>query len=63
MEEFDFDNINSEDPARFKGFLIQTYNQSKLANLLFTLGLDKRLKGANVTVNVLHSGVIQTEIL
>ena len=63
VKEFDFDNFNNKDPARFKGFLTQTYNQSKLANVLFTLGLDKRLKGTNVTVNVLHPGVIQTEIL
>ena len=39
------------------------YVQSKLANVLFTLGLDKRLKGTNVTVNVLHPGVIKTEIM
>ena len=32
------------------------------ANVLFTLGLHKRLEGTNVTVNVLHPGVIKTEL-
>ena len=59
IKRFDFDNINSKDPARFKGMLNIAYVQSKLANVLFTLGLDKRLKGTNVTVNVLHPGVIK----
>ena len=63
IKKFDFDNINSKDPARFKGMLNTAYIQSKLANALFTLGLDKRLKGTNVTVNVLHPGVIKTEIM
>ena len=63
VKKFDFDNVNNKDPARFKGMLNVAYIQSKLANVLFTLGLDKRLKGTNVTVNVLHPGVIRTELL
>jgi retinol dehydrogenase-13 len=63
VKKFDFDNINSKDPSRFKGMLNAAYVQSKLANVLFTLGLDRHLKGTNVTVNVLHPGVIRTELL
>ena len=63
MKRFDFDNFNSKDPARFQGLLTKAYYQSKLANVLFTLGLDKQLKGSNVSVNALHPGVIQTRIL
>lgn len=36
------------------------YCQSKLANILFTYALARRLKGNGVTVNCLHPGVAQT---
>ena len=38
------------------------YSQSKMANMLFTTGLAKRLKGSGVTVNAVHPGVIVTEV-
>ena len=63
VKKLDFDDVNRKDPSRFKGMLNAAYIQSKLANVLFTLGLERRLKGTNVTVNVLHPGVIQTELL
>ncbi|KAJ6643777.1 Retinol dehydrogenase 12 [Pseudolycoriella hygida] len=38
------------------------YCQSKLANILFTRELAKRLRGTNVTANSLHPGVVRTEL-
>ena len=38
------------------------YNQSKLANVLFTIALAKRLEGTKVTVNAVHPGVVATEL-
>ena len=39
-----------------------SYNQSKLANVLYTCDLAQRLQGTGVTVNCLHPGVIHTRI-
>jgi NAD(P)-dependent dehydrogenase (short-subunit alcohol dehydrogenase family) len=39
------------------------YAQSKLANVLFTYELARRLEGSGVTVNCLHPGVIDTKLL
>jgi len=38
------------------------YNQSKLANVLFTRQLAQNLKGTGVTVNCLHPGVVATDL-
>lgn len=35
-----------------------SYGQSKLANILFTRELAKRLEGSGVTANSLHPGVV-----
>ncbi|MFQ5482794.1 MAG: SDR family oxidoreductase [Nitrospinaceae bacterium] len=40
---------------------MEVYAASKLANILFTYALARRLKGGRVTVNCLHPGVVATE--
>ncbi|XP_030650271.1 retinol dehydrogenase 12-like [Chanos chanos] len=53
-----FDDINLD-----KDYTPQkAYRQSKLANVLFTRELAKRLQGTGVTVYSLHPGVIRTEL-
>ena len=44
----------------YNGF--QAYGQSKLANVLFTYELARRLEGAQVTANALHPGFVATDI-
>ncbi len=51
-----FDDLNSE--RRYRGFRV--YGQTKLANILFTYELARRLKGSGVTANCLHPGLIAT---
>lgn len=38
------------------------YSQSKLANILFTKELNRRLEGTGVTCYAVHPGVVQTEL-
>jgi retinol dehydrogenase-14 len=40
----------------------QAYCGSKLANVLFTMGLAKRLEGTRVTANCAHPGVIRSRL-
>ncbi|XP_037043902.1 retinol dehydrogenase 12-like isoform X1 [Bradysia coprophila] len=40
----------------------QAYSQSKLANVLFTKSLAKRLEGTGVTVNAVHPGIVRTNL-
>ena len=53
-----FDNINSE--TIYEKW--DAYGQSKLANILFTRELAKRLDGTGVTVNSLHPGFVFTDL-
>ncbi len=40
----------------------QAYAASKLANVLFTRALARRLEGSDITVNALHPGVVRTRL-
>jgi|APTNR8051073442_1049403.scaffolds.fasta_scaffold02709_8 NAD(P)-dependent dehydrogenase (short-subunit alcohol dehydrogenase family) len=54
----DFDNLQGE--RRYNRWL--AYKRSKLANLLFTYELARRLEGHTVTVNAVHPGFVATDI-
>jgi NAD(P)-dependent dehydrogenase (short-subunit alcohol dehydrogenase family) len=56
--------IDAEDlglARRYTGY--GAYSTSKLANVLFTVALARRLAGTPVTANCLHPGVISTKLL
>jgi NAD(P)-dependent dehydrogenase (short-subunit alcohol dehydrogenase family) len=53
-----FDDLQGE--KSYSG--MAAYRQSKLANILFTYELARRLEGTRVMVNCLHPGVIATNI-
>lgn len=40
----------------------KAYGRTKFANVLFTYELARRLEGSGVTANVLHPGLVQTDI-
>jgi len=51
-----FDDLQSE-----KNYAaMDAYSQSKLANILFTRSLAKRLEGSGVTVNAVHPGPVRS---
>lgn len=53
--------MNFDDLQMEKGYAgLAAYQQSKLANILFTYELARKLEGSKVTTNVLHPGLIQT---
>jgi NAD(P)-dependent dehydrogenase (short-subunit alcohol dehydrogenase family) len=53
--------INFEDVEGKKSYsAFRNYGQSKLANILFTLELARRLEGSGVTANCLHPGFVAT---
>ncbi|HZY94013.1 MAG TPA: SDR family oxidoreductase [Candidatus Bathyarchaeia archaeon] len=54
--EINFEDLMGE--KKFSSF--QAYGRSKLANVLFTYELAKKLEGTRVTVNCLHPGVVRT---
>ncbi len=55
--------INFDDLMVTRSYSMFTaYGQSKLANILFTKELSRRLAGRKVTANSLHPGVVATRI-
>jgi NAD(P)-dependent dehydrogenase (short-subunit alcohol dehydrogenase family) len=54
--KMNFDDLMGE--KKYSGF--GAYSQSKLANILFTYELDRRLAGTGTTTNALHPGFVAT---
>jgi NAD(P)-dependent dehydrogenase (short-subunit alcohol dehydrogenase family) len=53
-----FDDLQGE--GKYSGF--RAYNQSKLAMILFTYELARRLEGTGVSANCVHPGVVVTNL-
>jgi NAD(P)-dependent dehydrogenase (short-subunit alcohol dehydrogenase family) len=56
MGKIDFDDLMGEGTYSGQG----AYNQSKLANVMFTYELARRLEGSGVTATALHPGMTST---
>jgi NAD(P)-dependent dehydrogenase (short-subunit alcohol dehydrogenase family) len=55
--------LDFEDLGFERGYgIMKAYSRSKLANVLFTTELARRLDGKGVTVNALHPGAVATHI-
>ena len=54
----DFDNLRGEGVFDAQ----EAYGRSKLANALFSLELATRLEGSSITSNVIHPGLVKTNI-
>ena len=59
VEGIDFDNLRGEGEHD----AMEAYGRSKLANALFSLELARRLQGTDVTSNVVHPGLVKTNIV
>jgi len=57
-QELDFDDLQARRGYR----LLKVYGRSKLANLLVTYELARRLEGSGVTINALHPGAVATDL-
>ena len=58
-QRLDFDDLMSEREYRHD----RVYGRTKLANILFTHELARRLEGSGVTANAVHPGVVATGLL
>jgi NAD(P)-dependent dehydrogenase (short-subunit alcohol dehydrogenase family) len=59
-----FADVDLEDPGfeRTPYHPFVAYGRSKTANVLFAVGLDRRLRDRDVRATAVHPGVIQTEL-
>jgi NAD(P)-dependent dehydrogenase (short-subunit alcohol dehydrogenase family) len=56
--------IDLDDLSLAKSYsFMSSMGRTKLALILFTMELARRLDGTGVTVNAMHPGVVQTELL
>jgi retinol dehydrogenase 12 len=54
-------SLDIDDLQSTRGYkMMRAYGNSKLANILFTQALARRLKGTQVTTNSLHPGTVRT---
>ena len=53
--KIEFDNLQGE-----RNYSPRAYDDSKLATILFTMELARRLEGTGVTINALHPGFVST---
>lgn len=56
-QRIDLDDVNNT-RRPYQG--LRVYGESKLANIMFTYALARRLAGSDVTANTLHPGVVAT---
>ncbi len=56
VKSIQFDDLQFQ--RRYRAFAV--YAHSKLANVLFTYELDRRLNGSGITVNALHPGFVKS---
>lgn len=56
--QIDFNSLRGE--SGYEG--LRAYGQSKLANVLFTYELARRMEGTEVTVNAVHPGFVLTNL-
>lgn len=57
--DLDFDDLQSKKSYKPNS----VYAKTKLANILFTYELDRRLKNTNITINCIHPGRVATNML
>lgn len=58
--QFDFTNMNYEQPKSYQP--MKAYSRSKLANLLFTYALARRVQGSDMKILAAHPGVSKTNL-
>lgn len=59
MAKMNFDDLQSE---KRKYRLMKIYGASKLALMLFSYELSRKLEGTSVTINTLHPGLVNTNL-
>ncbi|GBP72211.1 Retinol dehydrogenase 14 [Eumeta japonica] len=57
----DMDNLNFDKPDTFNE--VQVYANSKLCGILMGVELSRRLEGSNVTINSLHPGAVDSDVM